>query len=69
MTTLNKILSMYMGASDRYNTKKSLAEALHLSRPALHDRWNGTVEWRFSEIKLLCRILKIPDQEILKLIK
>lgn len=60
---------MYMGASDRYSTKTALAEALHLSRPALHDRWSGKVEWKLSEIKVLCRILDIPDQDRLKLIK
>lgn len=69
MTSITKILSMRMSISDRYRTKSALAEALHLSRPALHDRMSGKVEWKLSEIRMLCKLLDIPDQDKLKLLQ
>lgn len=66
--TLIKVLSGYMAVSDKYKTKSSLAKALGLSRPAFHDRWIGKVDWKLSEISLLCKLLRIPDGDKARLI-
>lgn len=66
--TLIKVLSGYMAVSDKYKTKSSLATALGLSRPAFHDRWTGKVEWKLSEVSLLCKVLRIPAEDIARII-
>ena len=43
---------------------KSFAEALHMSRPCLRSRLNGTTDFRVSEIERICDILGIANGDI-----
>ncbi len=45
-------------------TLSSLSEELHISRPSLRKRINGTADFKVSEIENLCSVLKIPISEV-----
>lgn len=43
-----------------YDTQDSFAEAMEMSRTALNQRLNGSVQWKTSEVAKACELLHIP---------
>lgn len=43
-----------------YDTQEAFAEAMGMSKTALNQRLNGSVEWKASEIAKACDLLHIP---------
>lgn len=43
-----------------FDTQEAFAEAMGMSKTALSQRLNGSVEWKASEIAKACDLLHIP---------
>jgi len=43
-----------------FDTQEAFAVAMEMSRTALNQRLNGSVEWKMSEIAKVCDLLHIP---------
>ena len=43
-----------------FDTQAAFAEAMQMSKTALNQRLNGSVEWKTSEIAKACDLLHIP---------
>lgn len=43
-----------------FDTQESFANAMEMSKTALNQRLNGSVEWKSSEIAKACDLLHIP---------
>lgn len=46
-----------------YDTQEAFAEAMQMSKTALNQRLNNSVEWKSSEIAKACDLLHIPLAE------
>ena len=46
-----------------FDTQEAFAEAMGMSKTALSQRLNGSVEWKVSEIAKACDLLHIPLTE------
>jgi transcriptional regulator with XRE-family HTH domain len=46
-----------------YDTQEAFAEAMEMSKTALNQRLNNSVEWKSSEIAKACDLLHIPLAE------
>lgn len=40
-------------------SKESLAQAIGVKKSAIYDRWNGSQEWRLSELQKIAPILGV----------
>lgn len=45
-------------------TEQDFAKLINLSRTSLSMRLNGKAAWNLPEIKVICKILSIPDEEV-----
>lgn len=43
-----------------FDTQEAFSEAMSMSKTALSQRLNGSVEWKVSEIAKACDLLHIP---------
>lgn len=43
-----------------YDTQEAFAKAMRMSKTALNQRLNGSVEWKTSDITRSCELLHIP---------
>ena len=43
-----------------FDTQEAFAKAMGMSKTALNQRLNGSVEWKVSEIAKACDLLHIP---------
>lgn len=43
-----------------FDTQEAFAKAMAMSKTALNQRLNGTVEWKTSDIARACDLLNIP---------
>ena len=43
-----------------FDTQEAFSEAMDMSRTALNQRLNGSVEWKMSEVAKACDLLHIP---------
>ena len=43
-----------------YDTQEVFAKAMEMSKTAVNQRLNGSVEWKTSEIAKACELLHIP---------
>ena len=46
-----------------FGTQEKFAKAMKMSRSALCNRLNGTVDWKVEEVILACELLGIPFTE------
>lgn len=46
-----------------YDTQEAFAEAMRMSKTALNQRLNNSVEWKSSEIAKACDLLHVPLTE------
>ena len=46
-----------------FDTQEAFANAMCMSKTALNQRLNGSVEWRTSDIAKACELLNIPLTE------
>ncbi len=45
-------------------TLSSLSEAVHISRPCVRKKINGTVDFKASEIERMCEVLEISKNDL-----
>lgn len=43
-----------------FDTQEAFAKAMNMSKTALNQRLNGSVEWKLSEVAKSCDLLHIP---------
>lgn len=43
-----------------FDTQEAFAKAMDMSKTALNQRLNGSVEWKLSEVAKSCDLLHIP---------
>ena len=43
-----------------FDTQDAFSKAMEMSRTALNQRLNGSVEWKMSEVAKVCDLLHIP---------
>ena len=43
-----------------FDTQDAFSKAMEMSRTALNQRLNGSVEWKMSEVAKACDLLHIP---------
>ena len=43
-----------------FDTQEAFSKAMRMSKTALNQRLNGSVEWKVSEIAMACDLLHIP---------
>lgn len=43
-----------------YDTQEAFAKAMEMSKTALNQRLNGSVQWKTSEVAKACDLLDIP---------
>lgn len=55
-----KFKKLKLKIKEVYDTQEAFAESMGMSKTALCQRLNGSVEWKSSEIAKACDLLHIP---------
>lgn len=69
LTMTARVANVVMAAARErgIRTQRNLSRTLDVSEKWVSDRFNGKVEWRLSDLRLLNAILRLNDDEWLKL--